>query len=101
LNTDTLKISEVTIEQATEEEIAGTIKVMGGEDWELWVDALREAGVLAEGCKTVSYTYLGEKLTWPIYGKATIGKAKEDLDRAASAISQKLASLHGSANVSV
>lgn len=101
LNTDTLKISEVTIEQANEEEIAGTIKVMGGEDWELWMDALSQAGVLADGCKTVSYTYLGEKLTWPIYGKATIGKAKEDLDRAASAITQKLAPVHGSANVSV
>ncbi len=101
LNTDTLKISEVTIEQASEEEIAGTVKVMGGEDWELWMNALSEAGVLAENCKTVSYTYLGEKLTWPIYGKATIGKAKEDLDRAASAITGKLAKSNGAANVAV
>lgn len=101
LNTDTLKISEVTIEQASEEEIAGTVKVMGGEDWELWMNALSDAGVLAEDCKTVSYTYLGEKLTWPIYGKATIGKAKEDLDRAARMIGEKLAAINGSANVSV
>lgn len=101
LNTDTLKISEVTIEQASEEEIAGTVKVMGGEDWELWMNALTDAGVLAEGCKTVSYTYLGDKLTWPIYGKATIGKAKEDLDRAARTIAEKLATVNGSANVSV
>ncbi len=86
LNTDTLKIADVTLDPATEEEIQATIKVMGGEDWELWIKVLSEAGVLAEDCKTVSYTYLGEKLTWPIYGKATIGKAKEDLDRAAKEI---------------
>ncbi|WP_308368457.1 MULTISPECIES: enoyl-ACP reductase FabV [unclassified Microbulbifer] len=86
LNTDKLEISEVTVEPATEEEIAATVKVMGGEDWERWMDALSDAGVLADGCKTVAYTYIGEKLTWPIYGRATIGKAKEDLDRAAKAI---------------
>lgn len=101
LNTDTLKIGELTLEPATSEEIEGTIKVMGGEDWELWLEALHEAGVLAEGCKTVAYTYLGEKITWPIYGQATIGKAKEDLDRAANAITQRLESVNGSANVAV
>ncbi len=101
LNTDTLKISELTLEPANEEEIAGTIKVMGGEDWELWIEALKEADVLAKGCKTVSYTYLGEKITWPIYGQATIGKAKEDLDRAAAAITQSLGQLGGQANVAV
>lgn len=89
LNTDTLKISDTSIEPATEEEIANTVKVMGGEDWELWINALADAGVLADNCKTVAYTYLGEKLTWPIYGHATIGKAKEDLDRAAAALSEK------------
>ena len=101
LNTDTLKISEYKIEPANEEEIANTVKVMGGEDWEMWIDQLSDAGVLAEGCKTVAYTYLGDKLTWPIYGKATIGKAKEDLDRAAGAINQKLAGIEGKANVAV
>jgi enoyl-[acyl-carrier protein] reductase/trans-2-enoyl-CoA reductase (NAD+) len=101
LNTDTLKISEVSIEPANEQEIAQTVKVMGGEDWELWMDALQSAGVLAENCKTVAYTYLGDKLTWPIYGKATIGKAKEDLDRAAKALNYKMQSLGGSANVAV
>lgn len=101
LNTDTLKISQTTIEPANEEEIANTVKVMGGEDWEMWMDQLSAAGVLAEGCKTVAYTYLGEKLTWPIYGKATIGKAKEDLDRAASALNEKLAGINGQANVAV
>ena len=90
LNTDTLKIADMTIEPASEEEIAHTVKVMGGEDWELWIDALKGADVLSDDCQTVSYTYLGEKITWPIYGHATIGKAKEDLDRAAKAISAKL-----------
>lgn len=101
LNTDTLKINEMTLEPANEEEIAGTIKVMGGEDWELWLQALKAGGVLAEGCKTTAYTYLGEKLTWPIYGHATIGKAKEDLDRAAKAITDDLADVKGEAHVSV
>ncbi|MFT5083675.1 MAG: enoyl-[acyl-carrier protein] reductase/trans-2-enoyl-CoA reductase (NAD+) [Lentisphaeria bacterium] len=101
LNTDTLKISEMTIGPANDDEIANTVKVMGGEDWEMWVQALGDAGVLADGCKTVAYTYLGDKLTWPIYGKATIGKAKEDLDRAARTITKSLAPLGGSANVAV
>ncbi len=101
LNTDTLKISDITIDPASEEEIAGTVKVMGGEDWELWMNALSEAGVLAEGCQTTAYTYLGEKLTWPIYGKATIGRAKEDLDRAATSITEQLSGLNGKAYVSV
>lgn len=101
LNTDTLKINEVTLQPANEEEIQGTIKVMGGEDWELWIEALADAGVLADNFQTVAYTYLGEKLTWPIYGKATIGKAKEDLDRAAKAINTAVAAQNGSAYVAV
>lgn len=101
LNTDTRKVGEITIEPASEEEIAQTVKVMGGEDWELWIEALIQAGVLAEGVETVAYTYLGDKLTWPIYGQATIGKAKEDLDRASKAIAEKLAGLKGNAHVAV
>lgn len=101
LNTDTLKIADMTIEPADEEEIASTVKVMGGEDWELWIEALLRAGVLASDAKTVAYTYIGDKLTWPIYGKATIGRAKEDLDRAAAAINEQLKSVGGKANVSV
>jgi enoyl-[acyl-carrier protein] reductase/trans-2-enoyl-CoA reductase (NAD+) len=89
LNTDTLKISDISIEPASDEEIAQTVKVMGGEDWELWIDALKSADLLADNFQTVAYTYLGDKLTWPIYGRATIGKAKEDLDRAAAALSNK------------
>lgn len=101
LNTDTQKISDISIEAASDEEIANTIKVMGGEDWELWIDALSEAGVLAEGCKTTAYTYIGDQITKPIYGDATIGKAKEDLDRAAIALTKKLETTGGEARVSV
>lgn len=101
LNTDSLKVSDVTVEAATDAEIAATVKVMGGEDWELWMQALRDADLLAEGCQSVAYTYLGDKLTWPIYGHATIGKAKEDLDRAANAIRASLAEVQGDARVSV
>jgi len=101
LNTDTLKINDITVEPANEEEIANTVKVMGGEDWELWIDALKGADLLSDNCRTVAYTYLGEKLTWPIYGHATIGKAKEDLDRASAAINTVLSPIGGAANVSV
>ncbi|NIB42031.1 trans-2-enoyl-CoA reductase family protein [Pseudomaricurvus alkylphenolicus] len=101
LNTDTLTISDITVEPANEDEIAHTVKVMGGEDWELWMAALKEADLLADNCNTVAYTYLGDKLTWPIYGHATIGKAKEDLDRAAKAINTELAGVSGTANVAV
>ncbi|MFN4210159.1 MAG: enoyl-ACP reductase FabV [Devosia sp.] len=86
LNTATGEVSEISVEPATEEEAAATVKVMGGEDWELWIAALAEAGVLADGFTTLNYTYLGSELTWPIYHKGTLGKAKADLDRAAAAI---------------
>jgi enoyl-[acyl-carrier protein] reductase/trans-2-enoyl-CoA reductase (NAD+) len=86
LNTTTGEVSEISVEPATEEEAAATVKVMGGEDWELWIAALADAGVLADDFLTLNYTYLGSELTWPIYHKGTLGKAKGDLDRAASAI---------------
>ncbi|MEJ6573430.1 MAG: trans-2-enoyl-CoA reductase family protein [Akkermansiaceae bacterium] len=102
LKTDTGEIEEVTIGAATEEETAHTIKVMGGEDWELWINALADADVLAEGVKTVAYSYIGPKLTWPIYTDGTIGGAKKDLERACNAIDSKLSdSLGGCAYVSV
>jgi len=101
LNTDKEEVGEVTIEPATEAEIAGTVKVMGGEDWELWLQALSEAGVLADGCQTIALSYIGDKITWPIYGKAAIGKAKEDLDRAAAEINQSLQAVNGQARVAV
>lgn len=99
-DTDKDRVHDVTLEAATDEEILNTIKVMGGEDWEMWIDALANADVLAEGCKTTAYTYIGKELTWPIYGQATIGKAKEDLDRAAAAINGKHAELLLDAHVS-
>lgn len=101
LDTNKNTVSEVTIEPANEEEIANTIKVMGGEDWELWIDALAEAGVLAKGCKTVAYTYIGKEITWPLYGQATIGRAKEDLDRAGHVLNTKLQEMGGEARVAV
>ncbi|MFC1235642.1 enoyl-ACP reductase FabV [Vibrio sp. F74] len=94
-------IIEASVEPANEQEISDTITVMGGEDWELWINALSEAGVLAEGCKTVAYSYIGTELTWPIYWDGALGKAKMDLDRAAHALNEKLAALNGSANVAV
>ncbi|NAW64257.1 enoyl-ACP reductase FabV [Photobacterium halotolerans] len=92
---------EASIEPASEQEIEDTVKVMGGQDWELWINALADAGVLAEGCKTVAYSYIGTEITWPIYWHGALGKAKMDLDRAASELSNKLAAIKGTANVAV
>ncbi|MGS0679743.1 enoyl-ACP reductase FabV [Shewanella sp. 125m-7] len=94
-------IIEATVEPATEQEIADTVTVMGGEDWELWMQALSEAGVLSDNCKTVAYSYIGTELTWPIYWHGALGKAKMDLDRAAHALDSKLSATGGSANVAV
>ncbi len=101
LNTDRGEVTEMDIEPASEKEIADTIAVMGGEDWEWWMDALGDAGLLADGCRSVAYTYIGPDVTWPIYWKGTIGKAKIDLDRAARAIDDRLSATGGSATVSV
>jgi enoyl-[acyl-carrier protein] reductase / trans-2-enoyl-CoA reductase (NAD+) len=101
LNTTTKVVDSVTIEPANDDEIAQTISVMGGEDWEMWLDALNEAGVLAPGVTTVAYSYIGPEVTWPIYKNGTIGRAKEDLERAQRALDEKLASLGGKAWVSV
>ena len=98
-NKDT--IIEAEVEPATEEEIADTVQVMGGEDWELWIDALDRAGVLADEAKTVAFSYIGTEITWPIYWHGALGKAKEDLDRAARELNEKLAGRGGSANVAV
>ena len=101
LNTGTGAISNVTIEPASESEIAQTIAVMGGEDWEMWIDALLSADVLAEGTQTVAYSYIGPELTWPIYKDGTIGRAKADLERAQSALDANLSLIGGKAWVSV
>ncbi len=94
-------IIETSVEPASEQEIADTVTVMGGQDWELWIDALTDAGVLADGCKTVAYSYIGTELTWPIYWHGALGKAKMDLDRAAHELNAKLSATGGSANVAV
>jgi len=86
LDTDKGEVAEVSIEPATQEEVDHTVKVMGGEDWELWMKALDEAGVLAPGAKTVAYSYIGPEITWPVYTNGTIGAAKKDVERAAAAI---------------
>lgn len=94
-------VSDATIEPANEEEIRQTIKVMGGEDWALWMEHLAKAGVLAEGIRTLTYSYIGPEITRDIYRDGTIGKAKEDLENTAKVIHEQMASLHGSAHVVV
>ena len=95
-------VTEVTIEAADEKEIAATIAVMGGEDWRSWIDTLREQDLLAEGARTLAYSYVGPKLTWPIYRQGTIGAAKKDLEQTAADLNFKLVSqVGGGAWVSV
>lgn len=103
LSLDPMKgeLKEVEIEPATEDEIRATVKVMGGEDWELWIKALQEAGALAEGCMTVAYSYVGPELTQPIYREGTIGKAKEHLENTARRLEQILKDIGGKAFVSI
>ncbi len=101
LDTDKKIVNEVSIEPANPEEIAATVKVMGGEDWELWISALNDAGLLAEGCQSVAYSYIGPSVTWPIYKDGSIGQAKKDLHRAAKAIDAILKIRRGRAFVSV
>jgi enoyl-[acyl-carrier protein] reductase/trans-2-enoyl-CoA reductase (NAD+) len=101
LNTGTGVVNEVTIEPANDDEIAQTVAVMGGEDWEMWIDALLAAGVVAEGTQTVAYSYIGPEVTWPIYKNGTIGRAKEDLERVQRVLDTKLAAIKGKAWVSV
>ena len=101
IDTSKDQIIHAEVEPASAEEIANTITVMGGEDWELWMNALLAAGVLADGVKTVSYSYIGTEITWPIYWHGALGKAKEDMDRAAAALRETLKPVHGSANVAV
>lgn len=100
---DTMKgtVEEVTIEPAEGDDVEQTVAVMGGEDWELWIDAMQKAGVLAEGAQTVAYSYIGPEMTWPIYKNGTIGKAKEDLEKTQRALDGKLAAISGKAWVSV
>ena len=101
INTDKALVDEVVIDSASEEEIAATVKVMGGEDWELWIEALLEAGVLADEVTSIAYSYIGPELTWPIYRDGTIGMAKNQLEQSCARIRSKLEPKGGRAFVSV
>ncbi len=95
-------VAPVTIDPATEQEITDTIAVMGGEDLEMWIDALTDAELLAPEVTVVAYTYIGSPLTWPIYRDGTIGRAKDDLKARVDALDEKLADqLGGNAYISV
>ncbi|MGL4740922.1 MAG: enoyl-ACP reductase FabV [Sarcina sp.] len=95
------RIFDVTIDPASEEEIEGTIKVMGGEDWKLWVEELSKEKLLSEGVKTIAYSYLGPQITEPIYKNGTIGAAKSDLDVTVPKINSIIENINGKAYVSV
>ncbi|MCS3554015.1 MULTISPECIES: enoyl-ACP reductase FabV [unclassified Sphingobacterium] len=95
-------ISDITINPIdNEEDIANTVAVMGGEDWKFWIEDLKEAGVLADGVKTVAYSYIGPELTFPIYRNGTIGRAKDDLEGTVPALNDLLKDINGISYVSV
>ena len=95
------EVKDVTIEPANDQEIADTVAVMGGEDWEMWMDFLAKENLLADGVTTVAYSYIGPSLTHAVYKDGTIGKAKEHLKMTADKLTQQLKPLHGRAMVSV
>ncbi len=95
------KVSEVSITPATEEDIENTVKVMGGEDWQLWIDYLKKEDLLAPGAVTVAYSYIGPSLTEAVYRKGTIGRAKDHLEATAFSITDTLKDIDGKAYVSV
>lgn len=94
-------VSDVTIEPATQEDIDNTVVVMGGEDWSMWMNAMKEAGVLADGAMTVAYSYIGPEVTEAVYRKGTIGRAKDHLEATAFDITNDLKAINGKAFVSV
>ncbi|MBD2845489.1 trans-2-enoyl-CoA reductase family protein [Paenibacillus sp. IB182496] len=101
VNFHTGEISTVTIEPGTEAEVADTVAVMGGDDWAAWIDALREAEVLSPDAGTVAYSYIGSAITQAIYRAGTIGAAKDDLERTAQRLDERLSSDGGRAYVAV
>jgi enoyl-[acyl-carrier protein] reductase/trans-2-enoyl-CoA reductase (NAD+) len=94
-------VTNVSIDPANEEDIENTVAVMGGEDWEMWIDALLKADALSDNAKTIAYSYIGPALTEPVYRKGTIGRAKDDLEATAFTITDKLKAKNGTAYVSV
>lgn len=95
------KVSSVTIEPCSGDDIENTVIVMGGEDWAMWMNALKENNLLAEGATTVAYSYIGSALTEAVYRNGTIGRAKDDLENTAFSITESLKDLNGKAYVSV
>lgn len=95
------KVSDISIEPCNEEDIANTVKVMGGEDWTLWIEALKKENLLAKGATTIAYSYIGPEVTEPVYRKGTIGRAKDHLEATAFTITDTLKDLDGKAYVSV
>ena len=95
------KVSSVTIEACSGDDIENTVIVMGGEDWSTWINALKENNLLAEGATTVAYSYIGSSLTEAVYRNGTIGRAKDDLENTAFSITESLKDLNGKAYVSV
>lgn len=101
IDTNKDAIVQATVEPATEQEIEDTVTVMGGQDWELWIDALERADALAPGARTVAFSYIGTEITWPIYWHGALGRAKVDLDQTAQRLDARLSGIGGGANVAV
>jgi enoyl-[acyl-carrier protein] reductase/trans-2-enoyl-CoA reductase (NAD+) len=101
LDTDKEQVGPISIDPATDEEITDTVAVMGGEDWQWWIEALEEGGVLAPGAGTLAYSYIGPQLTYPVYRNGTIGRAKEHLEATARTLHERLSTRGGYAYVSV
>jgi len=95
------QLETVTLPAATQEEIDQTVSVMGGEDWELWIDALDQEGLLPEGARTVAYSYIGPEITRGVYRNGTIGKAKDHLEATAKKLDERLKKINGRALISV
>ncbi|GAB2699567.1 enoyl-ACP reductase FabV [Paenibacillus thermoaerophilus] len=101
VNFHTGEVTTVSVEPATEDEVRQTVAVMGGEDWQMWIDALSGAGVLAPGAVTVAYSYIGPEITHAVYREGTIGRAKDDLEATALRLNERLSPNGGRAYVSV
>lgn len=94
-------VTQVSIDPCSGDDIENTVAVMGGEDWAMWIEALKAENVLAPGVQTIAYSYIGPALTEPVYRKGTIGRAKDHLESTAFSITDSLLDIQGKAYVSV
>ncbi len=101
LDTDSARVADISLEPATDDEIESTVQVMGGDDWRLWIDALKGGGVLAPHARTFAYSYIGPELTWPIYRDGAIGRAKAHLHETARELGGELSRTGGGAHIAV